>query len=181
MKMEGKEMILVLVRLVVLAACAGLVLGAVYIPTQAQLEKYKEEQRQLALEAVMPPGTDHFDPVKSGEETLYYRALDAGNNLVGYCFFHEQSGSQDTITLAGGIGTDYTLTGIKIVAHKETPGLGSKIAEPDFTDQFKGVHMSELALSKKGGKIDAITGASISSQAVIDGLHAKMDEIKAMN
>ncbi|HHI30097.1 MAG TPA: RnfABCDGE type electron transport complex subunit G [Candidatus Methanoperedenaceae archaeon] len=180
MKME-KEMISVLVRLVVLAACAGVVLGAIYIPTQAQLEKYKEEQRQLALKAVMPPGTDHFDPVKSGEETLYYRALDADNNLVGFCFFHKQSGSQDMITLAGGIDTDYKLAGIKIVAHKETPGLGSKIAELEFTDQFKGVHTSELALSKKGGKIDAITGATISSQAVIDGLHAKIDEIKGMN
>lgn len=173
-----KEMVFVLLKLVVLSVVAAAVLGAVYIPTQEQLNIYKQAQKELALVDVMPLA-DHFDPVKSGEEILYYRALDADNNLVGYSFFKDQGGSQSVITLAGGIDTEYKVTGIKIMSHAETPGLGAKIIEPAFTNQFAGVDESDLMLSKNDGAIDAITGATISSQAVIDGLQAKIVEIKA--
>jgi electron transport complex protein RnfG len=177
MKMN-KEMVRVLLKLVLMSIVAAAVLGAVYIPTQEQLKIYKQQQKELALKDVMPLA-DHFDPVKSGEEILFYRALDANNNLVGYCFFRDQSGSQSIITLAGGIDTDYKVTGVKIMSHAETPGLGAKIVESAFIDQFKGVPQSDLMLSKKGGAIDAITGATVSSQAVIDGIQAEIDEIKA--
>ncbi|MDP3104349.1 MAG: electron transporter RnfG, partial [Candidatus Methanoperedens sp.] len=112
MKMN-KEMAGVLLKLVVMSVIAAAVLGAVYIPTQEQLIIYKQTQKELALKEVMPLA-DRFDPVRSGEEILFYRALDANNNLVGYCFFRDQSGSQDVISLAGGIDTEYKVTGIKI-------------------------------------------------------------------
>ena len=174
----NKEMGVVLLKLVALSIVAAAVLGAVYTPTQEQLKIYQEDQRKLALVDVMPLA-DHFDPVKSGEEILYYRALDADNNLVGYCIFRDQSGSQSVITLAGGIDTEYKVTGIKIMTHAETPGLGAKIIESAFTDQFKGVAESDLLLSKNDGAIDAITGATVSSQAVIDGIQTKINEIKS--
>ncbi len=173
-----KEMGVVLLKLVVLSVVAAAVLGAVYIPTQVQLKIYQQEQKELALVDVMPLA-DHFDPVKSGEEILFYKALDADNNLIGYSFFHDQSGSQDMITIAGGIDTEYKVTGIKIMSHAETPGLGAKIIETAFTDQFIGVAQSDLMLSKNDGAIDAITGATVSSVAVIDGIQAKILEIKA--
>jgi electron transport complex protein RnfG len=174
----SKEMGVVLLKLVALSIVAATVLGAVYIPTQEQLKIYEQEQRELALVDVMPLA-DHFDPVKSGEEILYYRALDADNKLVGYSFFREQSGSQSVITLAGGIDTEYRVTGIKIMTHAETPGLGAKIIESAFTEQFKGVAESDLLLSKNDGAIDAITGATVSSQAVIDGIQTKINQIKS--
>ena len=174
----NKEMGVVLLKLVALSIVAAAILGAVYIPTQEQLKIYQQEQRELALVDVMPLA-DHFDPVKNGEEILYYRALDADNNLVGYSFFRDQSGSQSVITLAGGIDTEYKVTGIKIMTHAETPGLGAKIIESVFTDQFKGVAESDLMLSKNDGAIDAITGATVSSQAVIDGIQTKINEIKS--
>ena len=173
-----KEYVMVMVKMVVMSVIAAVILGGLYIPTQAQLKIYQEEQRQLALVDVLPVA-DHFEAVKSGEETLFYQAFDASNNLVGYCFFHDQPGSQGTITLAGGVDTEYTVTGVKIMTHAETPGLGAKITEPFFTDQFKGVAVSDLMLSKNDGAIDAITGATVSSQAVIDGIHVKIGEIKA--
>jgi electron transport complex protein RnfG len=174
----NKEYVMVMVKIVLLSVIAAVILGALYIPTQAQLKVYQEEQRQLSLKIVNPEA-DHFEPVKSGEETLYYQAFDAGNNLIGYCFFHDQPGSQGTITLAGGVDNEYTVTGVKIMAHSETPGLGAKITEESFTGQFPGVVEEDLMLSKDGGAIDAITGATVSSVAVIDGLHAAMGEIKA--
>ena len=176
MKLD-KEYTSALAKLVLLSVIAAAVLGAVYIPTQVQLKIYQEEQRQLALREVMP-GAVSFEQVLSGEETLYYRALNVDNSLIGYCFFREQSGSQNLITVAGGVDLNYTITGIKIMTHAETPGLGAKIIEPWFTDQFKEVDESELMLSKKGGAIDTITGATVSSQAVIDAIQYKIDEIQ---
>lgn len=173
-----KEYIMVMVKMVLMSVIAAVILGGLYIPTQEQLKIYQEEQRQLALVDVLPIA-DHFEAVKSGEETLFYQAFDANNNLVGYCFFHDQPGSQGTITLAGGVDTEYTVTGVKIMTHAETPGLGAKIDELFFTDQFKGVAVSDLMLSKNDGAIDSITGATVSSQAVIDGIHVKIGEIKA--
>jgi electron transport complex protein RnfG len=174
----NKEYVMIMVKIVLLSIIAAVILGALYIPTQAQLKVYQEEQKQLSLK-IVNPDADHFEPVKSGEETLYYLAFDAGNNLIGYCFFHDQPGSQGTITLAGGVDNEYTVTGVKIMAHSETPGLGAKITEESFTGQFPGVAEDDLMLSKDGGAIDAITGATVSSVAVIDGLHAAMNEIKA--
>jgi len=173
----NKEYIMVMVKMVAMSVIAAVVLGALYIPTQEQLKIYEEEQRQLALKDIHP-GADHFEAVTSGEQTLYYQAFDAGNNLVGYCFFHDQPGSQGTITLAGGVDTEYTVTGVKIMTHAETPGMGAKITEPAFIDQFTGVAKDDLMLSKNGGAIDSITGATVSSQAVIDGIHVMIGEIK---
>ncbi len=173
-----KEYIMVMVKMVAMSVIAAVILGGLYIPTQEQLKKYQVEQEKLALKDVHP-GADHFEAVKSGEETLYYQAFDESNNLVGYCFFHDQPGSQDTITLAGGVDTEYMVTGVMIMSNSETPGLGAKIDELSFTDQFKGVAVGDLMLSKDGGAIDTITGATVSSQAVIDGIHVKISEIKS--
>ena len=173
-----KEYMMVMVKMVLMSVIAAVILGGLYIPTQEQLEIYQKEQKELALVDVLPVA-DHFEAVKSGEETLFYQAFDADNNLVGYCFFHDQPGSQGTITLAGGVDTEYTVTGVKIMTHSETPGLGAKITESFFIDQFKGVAESDLMLSKNGGAIDTITGATVSSQAVIDGIHVMIGEIKA--
>jgi len=70
-----------------------------------------------------------------------------------------------------------------IVSNTETPGLGSRIEEDFFTNRFEGLSVSDVKLSKEGGKVDAITGATISSKAVTDavqrGLEEKIEQIKA--
>jgi len=66
------------------------------------------------------------------------------------------------------------------MGHGETPGMGAKIVEPAFRDQFTNVAIADLQLSSKGGKIDAISGATISSKAVISGLNGQIEELKSM-
>jgi electron transport complex protein RnfG len=63
-----------------------------------------------------------------------------------------------------------SLQGIKIIAQQETPGLGAKIIDASFLDQFKGVAVDEVGLARDGGRIDAISGATISSSAVVEGV-----------
>ena len=63
---------------------------------------------------------------------------------------------------------------LSILKQTETPGLGSRITESSFTDQFIGLSVSEVALKADNGRIDAITGATISSEAVVDTVREKM-------
>ncbi|MBM3709310.1 MAG: FMN-binding protein [Actinobacteria bacterium] len=78
--------------------------------------------------------------------------------------------------------SNYQIKGISILSNTETPGLGTRITEISFTDQFKGLGLEDISLSKDGGKIDAITGATISSRAVTnavrDEIEKKIETIK---
>ena len=63
-----------------------------------------------------------------------------------------------------------TLRGISIIRHSETPGLGAKITENEYLDQYIGLDIDDVELKYDGGQIDAITGATISSEAVADAV-----------
>ena len=62
------------------------------------------------------------------------------------------------------------LTGERITTHSETPGLGARSVEPEFYEQFAGLAPGELALSDKGGKINAISGATITTRGVLEAI-----------
>ncbi|APH38954.1 Rnf electron transport complex subunit RnfG [Methanohalophilus halophilus] len=180
-----KDIAVIIGKLVLVSLVAALLLGLTYVPTQEQLEKNEVAAKKEALSQVVPSASD-FEPVYGNEvdeegnrNILYYKAVDSSGNLVGYAFFKTQSGAQDVIQLAGGVDPSFNkVTGMEVMKHSETPGLGSKIAEEDFKGQFRQLPIGDLQLSSAGGSIDAITGATISSQAVVDGLNTKIDDVK---
>ncbi len=89
-------------------------------------------------------------------------------DTIGYAFMAEGKGYGGTIEILVSLkGDKNSINSISIINHMETPGLGAKTAESDFTDRFKGVAITDVKLSKDGGKIDALTGATISSTAVV--------------
>ena len=80
-------------------------------------------------------------------------------------------GGVDTMV---GIGVDGTITGISIIsASSETPGLGANSTKPEFQEQFAGQPADgTVAVEKDGGSIVALTGATITSRAVSEGVNA---------
>ena len=82
------------------------------------------------------------------------------------------------VELVVGINRDGQLMGIKVLNHKETPGLGAKSAEPAFSGQFKDKKVDELTVTKtapsKDNEIQAISGATITSRAVASGVNAAL-------
>ncbi|HUV29714.1 MAG TPA: FMN-binding protein [Acidobacteriota bacterium] len=65
------------------------------------------------------------------------------------------------------------MVGMEIIQHNETPGVGSQVERPAFRKQWSGLSVSEpVQLTAQGGKIDAISGATYSSKAVINGTNA---------
>jgi electron transport complex protein RnfG len=182
-----KEFAIIVIKLVLISTVAAALLGITYIPTNAQMKINIENARNEGMKEILPQA-DTFDAVygekvideEGNKEVLYYRALDSSGNVVGYVFFKTEPGSQGPIDLAGGVDAAFTtLTGMKVMGHGETPGMGAKIVEPAFRDQFTNVAVADLQLSSKGGKIDAISGATISSKAVISGLNGGIEELKS--
>ena len=77
------------------------------------------------------------------------------------------------VFLIVGINADGTVAGAKVTSHAETPGLGAKSqADPNWITQFAGQTADgQLKVAKDGGTINAITGATITSRAVTDGVN----------
>ncbi|TGC09662.1 Rnf electron transport complex subunit RnfG [Methanolobus halotolerans] len=177
---------IVIGKLVIISVIAALLLGITYIPTQEQLEKNIQAAQEEILQELIPDAQE-FEPVEGtqavGEDgqrdILYYRALDESGNVVAYAFFHEQTGYGGPIMVAGAVDSSFSnVLGMDIIRHEETPGLGAKITTNDFRSQFQGVPVSELDLSRDGGSIDAITGATVSSRAVVNAMDSKIEEIE---
>lgn len=176
----------IIIKMIVLSALAAVLLAATFVPTQAQLKILQEEQQTQALKAVLPAAAS-FDPVYGDKldadgnpVALYFRGVDSSGNIVGYAFRTTQPGAQGLIELLGGVSADFqTVTGMEVMSHSETPGLGAKIVEPGFKAQFLNLPVADLSLSKDGGKVDAISGATISSTTVVNALHMGIDGVRA--
>ena len=92
------------------------------------------------------------------------------NAPLGQAFMALAVGYGGPIDILVGLEQNNALRGIEIISQKETPGLGAKIIEAAFLDQFARQTGETLALTRDGGTIDAITGATISSSAVVKGV-----------
>ncbi len=67
------------------------------------------------------------------------------------------------------------LTGIRVMTHSETPGLGARSTEPPFYEQFSGLGIKDTTLKEKGGKIDGISGATNTSQSVVESVKKALE------
>lgn len=154
--------IVVIISVVILAAVNGV--------TSSVLEQRKIEETGGILEVIFPQ-MDRYEI----EDEIYVIYQDEGK--AGYAFIASGSGYGGEIEILVGVDTSFEIKGISILSQTETPGLGARITESDFTDQFKGISINEVALESEGGKIDAITGATTSSRAVVDTIKKKMGEV----
>jgi electron transport complex protein RnfG len=102
--------------------------------------------------------------------------LYSNGNRIGYAFVAIGKGYGGDIDILVGLEDENTVKGITIISNEETPGLGTRITEPSFTDQFDGLVIDEVALEDEGGEIDAITGSTISSAAVINAVRTAAQE-----
>ena len=98
----------------------------------------------------------------------------------GYIYTVTPSGYGGPMEVMVGIGSDNKITGIKVLQHGETPGLGAKSTEPEFPKEFVGKETkSEIKVIKSGSpkadEIRAITAATITSRAVTSGVNAARD------
>jgi electron transport complex protein RnfG len=178
--------------LIISAFCFGLLLAianAAWSPRILQNEKDKLNDLIVGL---ISDANDFEIVVKDvnipGErgkitKTDIYKARDDQGKTVGFAFVGIGSGFADKIKLVIAIDTKCEkLLGFDVLSSNETPGFGDKIKEDKFQGQFKGKAVATLELIKSGeakdNKILAISGATISSEAVVKIINHYMKEVK---
>ena len=158
----------------VAAACLGFVYEFTKEPIEiSNLNKKVEAIKQVVPEFNNNPYNEMFRlPTGEGDSLDVFPAK-KDDVLVGYAITtYTKKGFSGNITLMAGFKPDGTIVNITVLEHKETPGLGTKMAEPKFKDQFMDKNPAEFSLrvKKDGGPVDAITAATISSRAFCDAL-----------
>ncbi len=154
---------------------SGLAIVGVYTVTKPRIERNKAEALQRAVFEVVPGAADMSEVSEWGEGETVYAAVDAQGELLGYAVPAAGAGFQDTIELLYGLDptAEHTL-GMRVLESRETPGLGDKIIKDEsFVGQFDHLPVKQELVTVKGGataehEVDAITGATISSKAVVN-------------
>jgi electron transport complex protein RnfG len=172
MRLEFR-MILVLMGV---ALGSAALLGLVFSVTTPVIAAQKEQARQDALDLLLPEA-ERFEPdtvIVDGDSSVVYHAYDENDRKVGIVFTVAPKGYAGPVETMVGLRADSTVSAIRIASAAEgmaeTPGLGARVLEDAFRDQFKGLKHDELYLTKEGGKVEAITAATISSNAVTSGV-----------
>jgi electron transport complex protein RnfG len=172
--------------LVTVGVISGLTLVTIHIYTQQKISDNKNKETAEAIWALFPD-MDRAVVMKKIKEISKdpVEIVDENSKLLGYAFLAEGNGYQGKIRLLAGIGPDLKeLKGFVVLESQETPGLGAEIAGKKFKDQFNGLsvtHPIEYVKNQKPStpyEIEAITGATISSRAVVNILNKRIEEVK---
>ncbi len=190
-----KEMTRYGLILALICVAASASLATVNSLTQPKILAQARLEEENSLKEVLPEGVN-FEPVKPGEDILYYKAYDKDSKFIGLAFKASGKGYSSVIETMVGMKKDGTIAAIKVLNQNETPGLGARVVEasddttvwdilrgkkkdkevkkPWFQGLFADKKVSDLK------NIEAIAGATISSKAVIDSVEKKAQELKRL-
>ena len=169
-------------KLFIITAIAALILGVTHLATQGPIEQQRINAANLAKQTVLPQAEDFNEVDIVSEAAQNHKAkileINAGmkeNELKGYTFKVITNGYGGEIEITVGINMDGSVEGVQIGEHSETPGLGAKIIEETFTKQYNGKEIENpISVTKNepgDQEIQAISGATVSSHAVNDGVN----------
>ncbi len=174
MKADTLKKVFPLISVTVVVFIAVILLGLTDTVVRDKIEWQKEQKIQRMLYEIFPNMTEH-----TLEDDIYM--IYSNGAEIGFAFLAVGKGYGGLIDILVGLENETTIKGVTIVSHLESPGLGARITESSFRDQFTGVNIADVALRLNGGEIDAITGASISSRAVVDAIRAAaMEKVKSL-
>ena len=165
--------------LFLITAVVAALLAGVNSVTEPIITAANEAKTQAAIELVLPGGGEAIE-VPEGT----YLVSAAYESETGYAVEVTPGGFDNTITMMVGVDKDGNVLGISIISHTETAGLGavaaaSTSAGESFRGQFVGMS-GAVSVSKDGGEVAAITGATITSRAVCEGVNAALDFVATL-
>jgi len=159
-----REVVDFAMRLFIICVLSAGSLSWVYEVTATRIQ---ENQKKLKLELLKKalPAAERFETVDQGE--IRYEWAYRGQDRIGGVFYAEGKGYGGPVQVMVGIDQEGKVVEVLLLSHKETPGLGTKVADEGFRSQFRGG--SGPFLLKKdspSGKVDGVASATISSRAV---------------
>ena len=175
---KAKEITKISVTLFLITAISALLLAIVNEITAPLIAANEEKSVQDALRVVMPEA-DSFAAREKGDaeaaaeeeyESDIIELYDAKKDgeTVGICAIVETKGYDTGLRSAVGVDADGTVTGVEIISHQETPGLGANAEDEEFRSQYIGKN-GEISVVKSGAgenEINAISGATMTSDGV---------------
>jgi electron transport complex protein RnfG len=175
-----REMVKLFVVVTLFGAISGGLLAGVRAGTQERIE-YQQIKfvkgpavLQIMKGCTNDPLTTRFK-IKDGNEerTFFVGVFDGKPNTVAFEASGKGYGGSLDIVVAVNVDKD-EIVGVGVTTHRETPGVGSRVqSDPKFTTQFKGQPMKEpFKVKSEGGKIDAVSGATVSSRGVTGAVAA---------
>lgn len=174
--MKNMILSLTLISLVMSAA-----LGFVYNATKEPIDRANNKKVVDAISTVVPafdnnPFTEKYS-VEGFEGLEFYPAKKNGQLTGTAIKTYTTKGFSGYIWIMVGLLPDGTIHNISILEQKETPGLGTKMSEPKFKDQFnnKNPGSFKMSVKKDGGQVDAITASTITSRAFCDAVQRAYD------
>lgn len=175
------DMMKITINLMAICAAAGLLISATWAVTEPVRIKKEAQERDAALKGLIPDAQT-IRPVREftveGKEHQIYQAEKDGST-IGYVVSTAGRGYSSFIRMLVAAGPDNRVTGIDILGHGETPGLGDGIMEDEFQSRFKGKGLEDLFVVKgpTDTGIEAISGATISSKAVTKGVKDAVEKL----
>ena len=196
MKISGKFILKVAGTLTVIALVVAALLGVVNNVTKDKIAEQDAENTRIAMSAVAPEGSEFGDKMDisdavaaaasaQGGKIVEMYPMTNGGADAGYVVKVSASGSQGTITMMVGVDANKAITGISVISHSETSGIGTKVVgnEPNAAgepvlDQFIG--MSGSGSLVVGKNVIAVSGATVSTKGITMGANAALAAAEAL-
>jgi electron transport complex protein RnfG len=178
------KIVKMVLTLTVLGLISGFALSMVSNYSDPLIKQNKQEALQEAVYYVVQASESYEKETRDGK--VIYEAYNSSDELIGYAFTASGGGYQGTIRLMVGAGPNLEeIKGIQVLESSETPGLGGKIRGKPFKSQFRGLQAERkvgLVKSEEPGKgeIQAITGATISSRAVVNIINKGLGRVRSI-
>ena len=196
MKISGKFILKVAGTLTVIALVVAALLGVVNNVTKDKIAEQDAENTRIAMSAVAPEGSEFGDKMDisdavaaaasaQGGKIVEMYPMTNGGADAGYVVKVSASGSQGTIAMMVGVDANKAITGISVISHSETSGIGTKVVgnEPNSAgepvlDQFIG--MSGSGSLVVGKNVIAVSGATVSTKGITMGANAALAAVEAL-
>ena len=172
-KINVRDILIPTVALLVICLVATALLAGTNLLTAQKIADNAVQTEIQSRKLVLPEGETYSDVATAENGVTYCTGSDAQGNEVGYVFTAGAKGYGGTVTVMVGLDTEGNITGVEILSHSETPGLGANATKEAFKNRFIG-KSGILAVDKNsndGQNIQAITAATITSKAVVSAVN----------
>ena len=180
-----KKILQLILSLTLISAVCAAVLAIVNNATKERIANLATLKANNAARAVLPASVKAIEPVKDPADASLTAFIgyadDAKTQVAGYAVPGlTAKGYGGNIRLMVGLTPDRTVISYQVLAAAETPGLGSNLSTPAFIARFKDQPAASVKVTKDGGKIEALTSATITSRAVCDAVANAAQRIDRM-
>lgn len=176
---KGDEVTRLGTFLMIMCVLSATLLGVLHGVTEPIIRQREARAQETAMQEALPTA-DYFEEITSEVGDLLQDPLFADVRTVnrgyaadaplGYVIGVTAEGYVDEIYQLVGIA-DEQITGIRVVRQRETPGLGARVADERFLDQFAGLGVHQpVGITTDGGQVTTITGATVSCRSVAEGV-----------